>query len=62
MPNDMTTESRKASREYYRRWREKNPDKVAAAQERFWSRKAKEYRAESQAAGVGENPDNQDMD
>lgn len=30
-------------REYCRIWRQNNPDKVKAAQDRFWSKKACEY-------------------
>ena len=36
----MTEEAKKARREYLRKWRAANPDKVAAAQERFWMKKA----------------------
>lgn len=36
----MTDEAKQARREYLRRWRAAHPDKVAAAQERFWLKKA----------------------
>jgi hypothetical protein len=29
-------------REYHRQWRKENPDKIAAAQERYWIKKYKE--------------------
>lgn len=43
----MTDEARKARREYLRRWRAAHPDKVAAAQERFWLKKAAAMRLET---------------
>lgn len=36
---------REARREYMREWRKKNPEKVQAAQERYWTRKAAEIAA-----------------
>ena len=30
---------REKKREYFRNWRKNNPDKVKAAQERYWRRK-----------------------
>lgn len=33
-----------ARREYQREWRKKNPDKVRATQQRYWTRKAAEIR------------------
>lgn len=39
----MLTDSAKAKRrEYKRQWAQQNPDKVRAAQERYWERKAAE--------------------
>ena len=38
----MTEQAKQAKREYQREWAKKNPDKVKAAQDRFWSKKAKE--------------------
>lgn len=32
-------------REYQREWRRKNPDKVRAAQDRYWNKKAAEAEA-----------------
>lgn len=36
-----------ARREYKRRWRQSNPDKVRAANERFYQRQAEKLAAES---------------
>lgn len=33
----------KARREYKAEWRRKNPDKIKAANDRYWLKKAKEY-------------------
>lgn len=38
----MTEQAKQAKREYQREWAKKNPDKVKAAQDRFWSKKAQE--------------------
>jgi hypothetical protein len=38
-----------ARREYFRRWRQKNPEKVKAAQLRYWQRKAEAMREGAQA-------------
>ena len=37
----MMQEAKEARRKYQAEWRRKNPDKVKAAQERYWERKAK---------------------
>ena len=36
----MNDEAREAKREYFRKYRKEHPDRVAAAQERYWTRKA----------------------
>ena len=36
---------REARREYMREWRKKNPEKIQAAQERYWAKKAAEIAA-----------------
>ena len=43
----MTEEEkiRDAKRDYHRQWRKKNPEKVRAAQERFWRRKLEEKKS-----------------
>ncbi len=44
-PEEKTTLSKaaiEARREYQRNWKKKNPDKVKAAQARYWEKKARE--------------------
>ena len=43
-------ELRKARNEYYRQWRKKNPEKVKAAQLRYWKRKLEESKKNKLAA------------
>ena len=50
MEIDKAEAARAARREYQRRWRAKNPDKVKAATERYWMRVA-----EREAANNGES-------
>lgn len=38
----MNSEAKKSRNEYYRNWRAKNRDKVKAAQDRYWSKRAAE--------------------
>lgn len=47
-----------AKREYMRQWRKANPDKVQAAQNRYWLRKGVELRNMKQAAT---HPDNTEI-
>ena len=42
MPDIHDDEKLKARREYYRKWRAKNPEKVRAAQIRYWQKRAME--------------------
>lgn len=42
---DMEELKREARREYIREWRKRNPEKVQAAQERYWAKKAAEIAA-----------------
>lgn len=42
---DMEKLKREARREYIREWRKRNPEKVQAAQERYWAKKAAEIAA-----------------
>ena len=43
-----------ARRKYHREWARKNPDKVRAATERYWTRKGKEAQAaEAEATETG---------
>ena len=46
----MTEEAKQARREYLRRYRMEHPEKVRAAQERFWQKKAIEMRSQEPAA------------
>lgn len=50
MPCVKDDPARAAQREYMRRWRANNPDKVKASQERFWLKKAAEIRSQEQTA------------
>lgn len=36
----MDDQARKAQREYLRAWRKRNPDKVRAANRKYWQRRA----------------------
>lgn len=38
----MNEKAKEARRAYKREWNRRNPDKVKAAQERYWERKAEE--------------------
>lgn len=38
----MNEQAKAARREYKRKWAQKNPDKVKAQQERYWTKKAAE--------------------
>lgn len=42
---DMQELKKQARREYIREWRRRNPEKVQAAQERYWAKKALEIAA-----------------
>lgn len=44
----MSDEAVQARREYARKWREANPDKVKAAQKRYWEKKAKDLQQEEE--------------
>ena len=39
---NMTEEQKQARREYEKKWRDANPEKVRAIQARYWEKKAKE--------------------
>ena len=51
---DMQELKREARREYQRQWRKKNPDKLKAAQERYWSKKAAEIAAKREKTSKNE--------
>ena len=40
--SELSERAQKLRREYKRDWNRRNPDKVKAAQARYWERKAKE--------------------
>lgn len=44
---------REARREYYRRWRAANPDKVRASEQRRWQRYAEKLEAEDRQRKEG---------
>ena len=48
----MTEQAREARRAYKREWNRRNPDKVKAAQARYWDKKAQE------AAQIHDNKNN----
>lgn len=39
-----------AKRAYMRAWRKRNPDKVKAANDRYWKKKGEEYRKQEEKA------------
>jgi DnaJ-domain-containing protein 1 len=43
---EMSDKAVQARREYAKKWREANPDKVKAAQKRYWEKKAKDLQQE----------------
>ena len=51
---DMEELKREASREYIREWRKRNPEKVQAAQERYWAKKAAEIAAKREKTSKNE--------
>ena len=46
---NMDERAKELRREYKRKWNRANKDKVKAAQERYWQRKADEARAKEEA-------------
>lgn len=52
----MTEQAREARRAYKREWNRKNRDKVAAAQARYWDKKAAKAAAtDDREQGAGKN-------
>ena len=43
---EMSDKAVQARREYAKKWRKANPDKVKAAQKRYWEKKAKDLQQE----------------
>ena len=48
----MTEESKEARRAYKREWARKNPEKVRAAQDRYWERRAAEQAAKEKIGEI----------
>lgn len=46
-PLVISDAAREARNAYKREWNKKNPDKVKAASERYWEKKAKEMQGEA---------------
>lgn len=56
MANVKNDAAREIKNKYLREWRKKNPDKVKAANARYWEKKAAEMKlAEEVAASKSEN-------
>lgn len=54
----MSDKAVQARREYAKKWREANPDKVKAAQKRYWEKKAKDLQQEKESViGVSQGMD-----
>ena len=49
----MSKKALEARREYYRRWRKENPDRVASAQARFWEKRARQIAEEAEGRQKG---------
>ena len=52
----MDEQALKARRDYYKRWRQNNKDKVRNAQERYWLRKAEQKREIEHRMNVTTDP------
>lgn len=50
MSNETINKARIAQREYMRRWRAENRDKVRAAQERYWKKRGEKLSLEQAVA------------
>ena len=50
---NMTEQALEARRAYYRKWRKQNPDKVRAAHDRYWTKKAAEAEKANEQESVG---------
>lgn len=51
-------ELREVQREYYRKWRAKNPEKYRAIQDRFWKKKLDQAKRERDQASEQAGNDN----
>ena len=54
MAKKMSAAAAAARREYKRKWAAANKDKVKAAQDRYWEKKAKELKAAAAAENENE--------
>lgn len=50
-----------ARRAYQREWRRKNPEKIRAAQERYWTKKAREMNEQKQDAEQDPKQDTEEV-
>ena len=55
----MTPEAIEARRLYHRTYAKKNPDKIKAAQARYWERRAQKLKAEQNETPQEESPNEQ---
>lgn len=62
MGKDIDKAITEARREYFRRWRKNNPDKVRKHNESFWRKKAQQLIKEDNADGVTETTTPNDDD
>ncbi len=44
----MTEQAKQARREYHKKWRDKNPEKIKEYKQRYWERKAAQKGGEQQ--------------
>lgn len=61
MKETKSSPAKEARNAYARKWRAKNPDKVKAAQERYWDRVAERAEKESGATNGKEENTNEDV-
>ena len=57
----MTEEARKARNAYKREWAKKNPDKVMAQQERYWTKRANIANTKAAWAAKGKPANNPEL-
>lgn len=62
MGKDINKAITEARREYFRKWRKNNPDKVRKHNENFWRKKAEQFIKEEKADGVTETTTQDDDD
>ena len=54
MSNNRSEQARKAKNEYARKWRANNREKVKAAQDRYWERRAEREAQEAHTSATDE--------